>query len=69
MNPGCLANSAKRSTKWLPENMNFNVYFVEILVSEDYLYDRNLGKVVCQMNAVMFAIGVISRSSNAIHIY
>ena len=64
MYPGCLANSVKRSTKWLPKNVHLVVYFVEILVSDYFV------NVVCQMYAVMFAIrGVISRSSNAIHIY
>jgi len=39
--PGCLANSAKRPTKWLHERVLFDVYIVDISVSEEYFYDRN----------------------------
>ena len=51
----CLANSVKKLTKLLPEHEHFIVYFVEILVSEDDLYDKKLGK--CLICAVMFAPG------------
>ena len=62
MYPGCLANSIKRSTEWLPEHVLFIIYFVENQVSEGYLYDmtKNLGNGTCHithMYAVMFAVG------------
>jgi len=44
MDPGCLAHSTKRSTKWLPEYLPLVVYFDEIVVLEDYLYDKISGK-------------------------
>ena len=58
MYPGCSASS--KSTKWLREHMLYIIYFVEIQVSEDYLYNRNLGKLNVShhsVNAVMFAVG------------
>ena len=51
----CLANSVKELTKLLPEHLLFVVYYVEIQVSEDDLYDKMLGK--CLTCAVMFAPG------------
>ena len=46
MYQGFLANSTKQSTKWLPERMCFIVICWEILVSEDYLYDKPKGKLL-----------------------
>ena len=37
----CLANADKRSTKLLCENTVFVVCFVEIVITEDCVYDRN----------------------------
>ena len=43
MASGCLATCVTWSTKWLPGLMLlFVIYFVEILVPGDYLYDINL---------------------------
>ena len=37
----CVTTSVKRP-KWLPEHVFVVVCFVEMLVSEDYLYDNNV---------------------------
>ena len=50
MYPGCL------SRKCLVEHMPFVVYFVEVLVSEDYLYNKNLREgflLFCHVSVVM----------------
>ena len=42
MHPGCLGNSVKLSTKWPPGHVCLVVCSVDILVSEDYFYDRKV---------------------------
>jgi len=53
MYPGCHANSVKWSTKWLPEHV---VYLFEILVSEDYLYEKNVRKRCHSVWCIQIAI-------------
>jgi len=67
----CIANADKRSTKWLPENMLFVVCFGEIVISEDYRYDRNLRVTFCefQIYAVTFALDVVAQCYCNSHIF
>ena len=41
-----LLNKFCQAIKWLPEHVLFVAYFVEILVSEDYLYEQPKGKLL-----------------------
>ena len=55
--PGCLANTVERSTKWLPKYVLLVVYFVEMLVSEDYPFDSNVRESCgSQIYAIILAV-------------
>ena len=59
INPGCFVTYVKRVKQCLSGQVFFVIYFVEFLVSEDYLYDKRIKRnklLKCQMSAALYVL-------------